>query len=114
VEEVKELSMNSEVGDLCLLVHNLNIIVVLHRMPLRKFKRCLSMFLQKLLLMKLRKSVWLNSSEISVEHDYMAFYKSEYTFQLYHHVGSSDKINNFEMLIMGLERKPSICNSMIY
>jgi hypothetical protein len=113
VEEVKEVSVVSWVIYASMFIISIYI-VVLRRMLPRKVKKCLSMFLRKLLLMKLRKSVWLNSSKISLEHDYMAFYKSEITFQFCHHVRSSDKINNFEMLIMGLERKPSICNSMIY
>jgi hypothetical protein len=50
--------------------------------------------------MKLRKSVrCVDSSEMRKEHDCMAFYTSESTFQSCHHVGSSDKTNNFEMLL---------------
>ena len=59
VEEVKEVGLESKKLFMPASSASLTYMFFIYRTPPRKVKRCLSMFLQKLLLMKLRKSVRL-------------------------------------------------------
>ena len=57
------MSLLWEAGRFHLLAQCIICMIVRYRMLLRKVRRCLSMFLQKLLLMKLRKLVKTSSSD---------------------------------------------------